>query len=73
MILWSMDPGSDVIKNMLNSSEHGTSTAHKLKCCKNAVLVFKPSYVWFIILINVKMPTIVGILTFLSMIRFMLS
>ena len=36
-------------------------------------LAFKLSDVVFIMLINVKMPTIVGILTFMSMINFMLS
>ena len=40
---------------MLNSTEHQISTAHK-----NVV---------FIMLINVKMPTIVGILTFMSRIN----
>ena len=36
-------------------------------------LAFKLSDVLFIMLINVKMSTIVGILTFMSMINFMLS
>ena len=36
-------------------------------------LAFKLSHFDFILLINVKMPTVVGILTFLSMINFMLS
>ena len=36
-------------------------------------LAFKLSYVVFIMLINVKMPTLVGILTFMSMINFMLG
>ena len=36
-------------------------------------LVLKLSDVVFILLINVKMPTIVGILTFISRINFMLS
>ena len=36
-------------------------------------LVFKFSDVVIIMLINVTMPTIVGILTFMSMINFMLS
>ena len=36
-------------------------------------LAFKLSDVVFIVLINVKMPTIVGILTFMSMIKFMPS
>ena len=36
-------------------------------------LAFKLSNVVFIMLINVKMPTFVGILTFMSIINFMLS
>ena len=36
-------------------------------------LAFSHSDVVFILLINVKMPTIVGILTFMSMINFVLS
>ena len=36
-------------------------------------LAFKLSDVLFILLIIVKMPTMVGILTFMSMINFMLS
>ena len=36
-------------------------------------LAYKRSYILFIMLIIVKMPTIVGILTFMSMINFMLS
>ena len=38
-----------------------------------AFLVFRHSDVVFIKLINIKMPTIVGILTFISMINFMLN
>ena len=46
----------------------------KLNCRKlKTVLDFKFSDVVFIMLINVKMPTIVGILTFMSMIIFMLG
>ena len=55
---------------MPNSTEHRIS----LKFFKiKSFLAFKLSYVVFIMLINVKMPTIVGILTFKSMINFMLS
>ena len=36
-------------------------------------LAFKHSDVVFIMLVNVKMPTVVGILTFMSMIKVMLS
>ena len=49
---------------MLNSNEHEISMAQKLKMC---FLAFKLSDVVFILLINVK------ILTFMSMISFMLS
>ena len=38
----------------------------------NFFLAYKVSDVVFIMLINVKMPTVVGILTFISMINFML-
>ena len=59
---------------MLNSTEHGTSNAHKSKMLIYidffALII---SYVVFILLINVKMPTIVGILTFMSRINFVLS
>ena len=44
---------------MLNSTEHEISSAHKF-------LALSLSDVVFIMLINVKMPTIVGILTFMS-------
>ena len=40
---------------------------------KKIFLAFKLSAVAFIVLINVRMPTIVGILTFISMINFMLG
>ena len=64
--------GLEVIKLflMLSSTEHEISTAHKqLK----KFLAISLSDVVFIMLINVKMPTIVGILTFMSRINFMLS
>ena len=49
-------------------------TAHKYENAKkNTFLAFKLSYGVYIMLINVKMPTIVGILTFMSMINFMFS
>ena len=55
---------------MLNLAEHEISTAHKnLNVEKiKIVLAFKLSDRVFIMLINVKMPTIVGILTFMSMV-----
>ena len=60
---------------MLNSTESEIPTAHKkikyqqIKC----VLAFSLSNVRFIMLINVKIPTIVGILAFMSMTIFVLS
>ena len=68
-------PG-DYKKNfMLNSTEHEISTAHKkLKYLQmKKFLAVSLSDVVFIMLINVKMPTIVGILTFISRINFVLS
>ena len=57
----------EVIKLFSCSSEHKISTAHKdLSAEINIVLSFKLSDVVFIMLINVKMPTIVGILTLLA-------
>ena len=59
---------------MLISTEHEISTAHK----KQKYLQMKKfhalslSDVVFIMLINVKMPTIVGILIFMSRINFVL-
>ena len=60
---------------MLNSSEHEISTAdQKLKYRQMKMfLALSLSDVVFIMLINVKMPTIVGILTFMSRINFVLS
>ena len=63
---------------MLNSTEHGISTDHTVKTtCKilkiqilHALIL---SDVVFILLIDVKMPTIVGILTFVNRINFMLN
>ena len=60
---------------MLNSTEHEISAAHKNKNAEKYryFLLFNLSVDVFILLINVKMPTIVGILTFMSRINFMLS
>ena len=55
---------------MLNSTEHKISTAHRKEMY---FLILKLSYDVFILLPNVKMPTIVGILTFISRIICMLS
>ena len=57
---------------MLNSTKHEFSTAHKNLTYRQikGFLVLSLSDVVFIMLINVKMPTIVGILTFMSRINF---
>ena len=58
---------------MLNSAEH-VSTAHKLKYRHvMKFLCLSLSDVVSIMLINVKMPTIIGILPFMSRINFVLS
>ena len=58
---------------MLFSTENEISTAHNNKNAEKHkiynILAFKLSDVVFIMLINVKMPKIVGILTFMSMIN----
>ena len=60
---------------MLNSNEHEISTAHKILKYRQMkkFLALSPSNVVFIMLLNVKMPTVVGILTFMSRINFLLS
>ena len=59
---------------MLNSTEHEIQLIVKIKCGKIITsLGFKLSGGVFFMLINVKMPTIVGILTFMSMIHLLLS
>ena len=59
---------------MLNLTEHKNSTAHKTNILTNKeVFASSLSDVVFIMLINVKMPTIVGILTFMSRINFVFS
>ena len=58
---------------MLNSAEHDTLNAQKYENIKK-FLYFSGSYkprMLFFLLINIKMPTIVGILTFMSMKNFM--
>ena len=54
---------------MLNSTEHGISTAHKTEMLKNKDFSYFQTA--FIMLMNVTLSTIVGILTFMSMINFM--
>ena len=58
---------------MLNSIEHEISTAHKNSNADEKNLALELTDFVFILLINVKMPTIVDILTFMSRIKFMLS
>ena len=59
---------------MLNSTEHEFQVLIKINLWKSKIfLVLKSSDAVFILLINVKMPIIVGILTFMSRINFMLS
>ena len=60
---------------MLNLAEYEISTPHKAYSVEKlkSFLALKLSIVSFIMLINVKMPTIVGILKFMSMIKFELS
>ena len=60
---------------MLNSTDHEISTAHKTKIRTNEDSSCSSSLsdLVFIMLINVKMPTIVGILTFMSKINFVHS
>ena len=55
---------------MLNSTEHEISTAHKHM---KKFLALSLSDVVLIMLINMKMPKIVGNLTFMSRIVFVLS
>ena len=59
---------------MLNSVAHEILNAHKYKNKKTQLLSDsdKPRMLFFL-LINVKMPTIVGILTFVSRKNFMLN
>ena len=58
---------------MLNSTEHEISIAHKTEMLKHdSYLLLQNSDIVFILLINVKMLTIVSILTVMSMINFML-
>ena len=66
-------PGPEVIKLfMLNSTEHEISTAYKNENT-DKYLALSLSDVVFILPINVKMPTVVGNLTFMSRINFVLS
>ena len=66
----------EVIKKIvLTSAEHEILNAHKFKIIKK--VSFFQAHIslecYFFRLINVKMPTVVGILTFMSWKNFMLS
>ena len=66
--------GLSIIKTffMLNSTEHEISIANILKK-KRFFSCLKHSDAIFILLINVKMPTTIGILSFMSRINFLFS
>ena len=69
-------PGPEVIKPffMLNSTEHEISNAHKYEISRKSAFSGSDNLrMLFFLLINVKMPTIVGILTSLSRKKFMLN
>ena len=72
---WATGPRRFKAFFMLNSTENEIVTAHKTHNAANYrfILTFKLSDNVFIMLINVKMSTIVGILTFMSRINFVLS
>ena len=58
---------------MLNSTEPEIANAHKTKMLIKTYFAFKLLDAVLIMLINVKMPTILGILTSMSRINFVLS
>ena len=59
---------------MFNSTELENSTAHKTKIPTNEEFIaLRLSDVVYIMLMNVKMPTTVAILTFMSRMNFVLS
>ena len=74
MVEYNKQPGPEVIKHFSCSTEHEILNAHKYKFIKKSAFSGsdKPGILFFL-LINVKMPTIVGILTFMNRKNFMLS
>ena len=58
---------------MPNSIEHDIQQLLKTKMLKHRLLAFKLSDAVYIMLINVKMSTFVGILTLMSMLNLMLN
>ena len=75
-VLYCSNPGPEVIKLffMLDSAEHEILNDHKYKNIKKFGVFLGPDEprMLFFPLINVKMPTIVGILTFMSRKNFVL-
>ena len=57
---------------LLNSTDHEISTAHKLKRLNKGFACFQTLGCCIYILISVKMLTVVGIVTFRSMVKVML-
>ena len=72
MVTWPQDYKTF---SMLDWTKQEISTAHKIKKCRQVKKypALSLSDVVFIMLINVKMPTVVGILAFMSRIIFVLS
>ena len=69
-----MQSGPEVIKNSCSTQLSREFQLHiKTKIQMKKVIASSLSGVVFIMLRNVKMPTIVGILTFMSRINFVLS
>ena len=68
-----MRQGPEVIKLFSSSTQLSMKFQLLIKTKMKTFLVFKLSDGVFIMLINDKMPTIVGILTFMSMINYVLS
>ena len=73
----NMNSGPEVFINLFSCSTHLSMKFQMLKKLKyrqmKRFIALGLSGVVFIMLINVKMPTIVGILTFMSRINFVLS
>ena len=73
-LFWKRNPGPEVIKLFSCSTQLSTKFQLfiKTKIQMKKLLALSLSDVVFIMLVNVKMPTIFGILTFMSRINFML-
>ena len=76
-MLKTVNPGPEIIKLFSCSTQLSTKfqllIKTKIPTNKEVSCLKSLRYVVFIMLINVKMPTIVGILTFMSRINFVLS